>query len=108
MDSKTAPPYKPVARVEKWRKTFGEEQRLRLSGRRFILDLVADEALAIADVYEEIRGIDVDTGAATLRAAKPGRSKAIAVGIARKVLQRIINDGEDARALLAKLDDVPT
>ena len=107
MASKTAP-YKPVARVGKWRRTFGTEKRLRLDGRRFDLDLIADEEGAAAAVYEQIRGIGVATGAATLRTARPGRVKATAVAIARKMLQKIINDGEDARALLAKLDDVPT
>lgn len=99
---------KRVARVGKWRKTFRAEQRLRLTGRRFSLDLIADEGENVGEVYEEIRGIDVDTGAATLRATKPGRAKATAVAIARKALQKIVDDGEDARELLAKLDSVPT
>lgn len=107
MARKTAP-YNPVARVGKWRKTFRTEQRLRLDGRRFSLDAIADEGERVADVYEEVRGIDVDTGPATFRAARPGRAKATAVAIARKMLQKIINDGEDARALLAKLANVPT
>lgn len=102
MASKTAS-HKPVARVGRWRRTFCTEKRLRLDGRRFGLDLIADDGESVADVY-----IDVDTGAATLRTARPGRAKATAVTIAREILQEIVNDGEDARALLAKLDDVPT
>lgn len=101
-------PYKPVARVGKWRRTFRTEKSLRLSARRFDLDLIADDGESVADVYEQIRGFDVGTGAATRRTARPGRAKATALAIARKTLEKIVNDGEDARALLAKLDDVPT